>query len=395
MDHEYDMDLLTYGFTPSDDAVWYRSAHGVRTFMGSIHKSRFATQTRFRHQLHLGGRHTVLLDAMQQEDLAAQRFFIEIGYMYRLDERSQIGFSQTVAAYKPDLDFTLLYALDSPRLGLIQAELGLLDAANNLIFDRLGVDPVLEDTVRSFIRKPRIFEMSWRSREWAGFRREVMVGIQPRSKAVVQSQQTSDLRFRWNEQVHYVASLLEYDYTLLTTGIMYRHTFGKVGRHSASDARHETAYSAAQSSHSATLYVLAPVWRLRTGLWLTAEGYVDDQSGTAFDQASIEGEMNYRERRLTLHARVEYVPQRGIRAGLNYFVDHRAFMQGADMMNAYLRFLPWSPNGRLAMNVGYHFSENAHVVIGGAYDVGGDPFYNDDRGAVRYDGGFGRVVVTW
>lgn len=31
MDHEYDMDLLMYGFTADEDAAWYASDHAVRT----------------------------------------------------------------------------------------------------------------------------------------------------------------------------------------------------------------------------------------------------------------------------------------------------------------------------------------------------------------------------
>ena len=395
MDHEYDIDLLTYGYTPADDAVWYARSHGVRTFMGSIHKSRFATRTRFRHEIQLADRHTALLDAMQQEDLTAQRFFIEVGYAYEVTPRHHAGFSQTLAAYKPDLDLTLFYEYQALPVGTFRAELAILDAANNLIFERLGVDPVLEDTVRTYRRRPLLVDLTWQSPVIGRLRGEATVGIQSPTRARVRSHQNPDAAFLWRERLRYAGALGEYRHPMVTAGVIYHHTFSRMSREAETAAGGETAYSTEQSSHAATIYALAPVWRIRAGLWLTAERYSDDQSGTGFEAASVPSAMRYRERRVTLQARAEYIPQRGLRAGLAYLVDHRTFTGGASLMNEYLRFLPWSPNGRVAANIGYQFADGGYAVIGVAYDVGGDPFYGDDRGPVRYDGGFGRVVVTW
>lgn len=395
MDHEYDIDLLTYGYTPADDAVWYARDHGIRTFMGSIHRSRFATRTRFRHEIALADRHSALLDAMQQEDLTAQRFFIEVGYAYQLAARHRIGFRQTVASYKPDLDLTLTYTYQSPPIGTIQAELALLDVANNLIFERLGVDPVLEDTVRTYRQRPRLLDLTWRSPRIGPLRFEATIGIQPAAHARVRSHQNPGVDFQWGERLRYVGALVEYRHPLATSGVIYHHTFSRMSREAEAAAGGGTAYSAEQTSHAATIYALAPIWRVRAGLWLTAEWYSDHQSGSGFHDATIPSAMRYRERRVTFQARVDYVPRRGVRAGLAYLVDHRRFTDGASLMNEYLRFLPWSPNGRVAANVGYQFGEVGYAVVGVAYDVGGDPFYSDDRGPVRYDGGFGRVVVTW
>lgn len=395
MDHEYDIDLLTYGYTPVDDATWYAGDHGVRTFMGSIHKSRFATRTRFRHEVELASRHTALLDAMQQEDLTAQRFFIEMGYAYRLAPRHQVGFSQTIAAYKPDLDLTLFYTYETPTTGALRAELALLDVANNLIFERLGVDPVLEDTVRTYRRRPLLLDLTWRSPRIGRLRAEATIGMQSSTRAHVRSHQNPDDAFSWSEGLHYAGALVEYLHPLVTGGVIYHRTFSRMSREIEVAGGGEAGYAAEQSSHAATLYALAPIWRLRAGLWLTAERYSDDQSGIEFGGASIPSAMRYRERRVTFQARADYVPSRGVRAGLAYLVDHRTFTEGGSLMNEYLRFLPWSPNGRVAANVGYQFGDSGYAVVGVAYDVGGDPFYGDDRGPVRYDGGFGRVVVTW
>lgn len=395
MDHEYDLDLLTYGFTAADDRRWYGSAHAVRTYMGSIHKSRFATTTRTRHRVGLSEHGDALFSAMQQEDLAAQRFFVELGYEHALAGDHRIGLRQTLAAYKPDLDLTLFYAYDSPPIGELQVEAVFLDVANNLIFDRLGVDPVLEDTVRSYRHRPFLLDVYWRSPLVHRFRAELSAGIQPAIRARVRSQGAAEIDFAWRERLHYLAMLLEYQHPRASGGLQVRHTYSAIDRRSAAASPNSTDYGSMQSSRSATLYLLAPIWKLRASAWLTAELYDDRQEGSGFDEASIPSEMDYFERRLTLQARLYYVPERGIRAGAEYLVDGRRFYRDADLMNSYLKFLPWSPNGRLAVHVGYQFSRRAHVLVGAAYDLGGDPFYGDDRGLVRYDGGFGRAVVMW
>ena len=401
MDHEYDLDLLTYGFTPDEDARWYASNHALRTFMGSIHRSRFATQTRFRHRVAVGARHAILLDGMQQEDLTAQRFFVEAGYGYRLGRHHHIGFSQTVAAYKPDLDLSLFYAFDHAAAGLLRVELGLLDVANDLIFDVLGADPVLEDTVRSYRRAPRLFALTWHTPVCRGFRAEVAAGIQPTARADVHSQRRTDLRFRWADRLAYAGGLFEYRHARVTTGLLLRHTFSRAARRSAPGARDATDYTTTQTDWSATAYALAPlpglpVSGLQAGLWLTAETYADVQRGTAFGAASIPSAMDYRERRLLLHARLHRLPaRRGRRAGLDYYGDGRTFARDETLMARYLTFLPWSPNGRLAFHAGYQVSPAVYVLAGAAYDTGGDPFYGDGRGPIRYDGGFGRLFVTW
>ena len=71
---------------------------------------------------------------------------------------------------------------------------------------------------------------------------------------------------------------------------------------------------------------------------------------------------------------------------------HAQTQPSADLRRA---TLTWSPNGRFAVHMGYQFSRQSYFLIGAAYDAGGDPFYDDGRRPVRYDGGFGRVVVMW
>ena len=388
MDHEYALDLRTYGFTLADDADWYDAPQAFRTYMGSIHRSRFATASHFRSCVALGERHTVTLTGLQQEDLEAERFFVEVGYRYQRGHH-QLGFRQTIASYKPDLDLGLFYAFEGASVGQIRMEMTLMDVANNFIFNTLGVDAALEDTVRSYRRSPRLLTMQWKSPTWHGLRGEIHAGVQPNAHAEIHTQTMPDQRFTWQDRVHFIGVLLEAQLGGITVGAMYRETGTGIMRSAPPGA----AFTSTQASRTTTLYGLARLWKFDAEVWIDHERYRDHQFGTDFDQAVLPVAMDYREVRTTVHTRLVYVPpDRGLRFAFDYLLDSRTYNDDVRLMNQYLRFPHHTPNGRLALQVGYAFSRRAYIVLGAAYDAGGDPFYGD-RGLTRYDGGFARVVV--
>ena len=396
MDHEYDLDLATFAFTLQEDAAWYHAPNGFRTYMGSVSTSRFATRSHLRLTVPVRGRHTVRLDGVQREDAQAQRFFVAFGYDYRLGGAHRLGFTQTIAAYKPDLDFSLSYELGHLERGLARLEVTFLDVANGFIFDRLGVDPVLEDTVRSYRRKPRLFALHLASPPLGRFRTEIAAGVQPRARALVASQATPTRRFRFDDEASYVGALAEYHLPRVTLGLVYRQTRTSVARRPAAGGALTSDYASTQHEREAMLYALADVWRLRGEAWLARTTYTDRQRGTDFAEASIPVGLGFEERRLAAHLRLRYVPDGpGVLGGLGYLALHRRFPSGLGPMGRYLRFAPFAPNHRLSLQLGYRFTRHAVVVLGANADLDGDPFYGDGRGLTRYDGGFAQIALGW
>ena len=396
MDHEYALDLVTFAFTPAADAAWYQAPSGFRTYMGSTTRSLFATWSHFRVAAPLGGRHLVRLNGIQQEDLSARRFFVELGYAYRLGGAHRLGATQTVGAYKPDLDFGLFYELGDAAGGLVRAEVTFLDIANGFIFDRLGVDPSLEDTVRSYRRNPRLFALHLASPPVGRFRAEVAAGLQPRARALVTSQSEPARRFRFADEASYVGGLAEVRLPHATLGATYRQTWTSVERRPAPEGALTSDYASRQRSREAMLYALAGVGRLRGEAWLAREVYADRQRGTDFEAASIPVPFDFEERRLTFRTRLRFdPPKRGVVAGLGYLVVGRRFPSGHDAIRRYLRFSTFAPNHRLGLELGYRFAPRSAIVLGGNYDLDGDPFYGDGRGHVHFDGGYARIEVGW
>lgn len=402
MDHEYGLDITTAGFTLADDAAWYRSASGFRSYAGSIDKSRFATKSHFRQRVDLANRHTFLLEGIQQEDLRVQRAWVEIGYAYRIAPGHQIGVSQTAGSYKPDLDLTLSYAMGGRERGRLLVELTSLDVFNDLIFETIGADPALEDTVRRYQSPPLLVALEVETPRlrgaWRGLRGEMMLGWQPEVEARVASQRSESDPFRWRSAFRYAGMLAEYQYGPVTAGASYRHIYSLAGRAPDSVERSASGYVSEQAQHALTLYLLG-AWRAwKTELWAARAFHRDEQSGTNFEQARLPAAFRFDERTWALRARASRIPlDSGFRYGVGFALQDRSY-DGFDALAPLLRFeneqMQAPRNSRFTLRAGYQFRPGAHLIFGANLDLDGDSFYSD-RGLTRYDGAFGRLTLTW
>lgn len=393
MDHEYALDLRTFGFSLSEDAEWYGSQHGFRSYSGSIDRSHFATSSHFRSHLPLGARHGLTVSGVQQEDLAAERFYVEVGYRYDAG-RHRFGFRQTLGSYKPDLDFELFYSVSGRAAGQLSIEMTLLDAANNFIVDVLGVGVgyTERDTVRTYRRSPRVLAMEWRSPTWHGLRAELHGGVQPWAQADVRSSRTQAHHFTWSDRLQYLGLLLEAQLPYVTLGATYRETGSGMRRGVTPGSTSASDFATAQTSRALHLYGLARLGRLTAEVWAGRERFHDRQSGTNFDQATLPVAMDYRERYSMLGAEVGYrAPGRGLRTSLRYMAEKREYNDDVEIINRYLRPQRSAPQSRLVAQVGYAFSRQTYLVAGTSFDLDGDTFTG--RGYSVYDGGFGRLVI--
>lgn len=402
MDHEYHLDLRGARFSSYEDATFFTAESGVRTYTASIHKSRFATTTDVRHRLDLGTRHEVSFRGRQQDDLSARRFFVEGGYALRFNGHHHIGFTQTMASFKPDLDTELYYETRDPVIGRLRAGILLLNAFNNAIFDGLGVDPVLQDTLRSYTRSPRLIRARWLSPRLGNVFLEAFVGLQPVSAATITTYSDPDFRLDIGERLGYGLFSVTGEFGWLDAGAY------------VSALRERTTFSADRASSAYRDYAVEQRetrygLRSRARIGVTGRQHIeimidagllrfrDQQTGDDFSAASIPEAFHLREDRLELQAQVGWVPnETGLRATLRWISDHRRYSDDIQIVERhYLRFAQWSPNTRLSLLIGYDFLPTFRLEAGASFDVDGDRFYTDGRGATRFDGGFGRVQLTW
>lgn len=394
MDHEFVIDLITYGFTAEHDAAWYAAPSAFRLVSGSVGTSRFASLAHFRADVPVADRQTVYLDGVLREDLVAQRAFTRLGYGYQLSPRHEVGLHQTYANYKPDLDLSVFYRYRRPALGEVTAEATFLDVANNLIYDVLEVEAVQEDTLRSYERAPLLLTLQASTSALGRWRGELVGGWLPVVTARVASSRQPERHYDWTQRARYAGLLLEYRLPALAVGVVARHQYASVTREAPPASVHTSDYTSTQRASSATAYGLGRLDPWRAQLWLTLEHYADEQRGTDYERATLPTDLDYRERNLLVRAEVSRQPaQSGLRAGLTFIqlgkLDRRDYETLADWLKYYQNAL----NRRLSLHVGYQVRPGTFVVVGANYDLDGDAFYSD--APRRYDGGFGRVAVTW
>jgi type III pantothenate kinase len=401
MDHEYLLDAMTYRFTPAQDAVWRRDSSGYRSYMGSIDKSNFVTRHHLRQRLALGGGLSFTAEGYFQEDLRASRFLVAPGFSYQWNKRHRIGFRQTFVRYKPDMDLRLFYELREPQWGRFRLDVTALDVANNFVFEGIGVDPTLEDTVRIYERRPWLVAARARSVRWRGLRLELAGGVQTPSRARVSSQNYPNRRFTWREGAAYAGALLSYHLSLATleavAGLRYRRTHTRMRRTAPDSSVYTSDYRSRQNRESVSGFARVRWRQLRASGRLTFGTYDDRQAGADFDQSTVPQAFHYDERFRKVRLRLVRVPPgRGLTGGLEYLALRRDYDESGYEALREARFLTFRQtrwNHRLVLLAGYQFTAEARVMLGGAFDLDGDQFAGRDP--VRYDGGFGRISVRW
>lgn len=391
MDDEYDIDLRTMGFTPTDHATWFRSPFGFRLYFGSINFSRLVTFSQFRTNVPLRGKHHALLQGIAQEDLRAKRFLIKVGYQYHLPNQHKLGFTLNVQHYKPDVDLLLHYSYGNRTDGLVHFELGWLDLAHNLIFDKLGVDPVHEDTTRSYSSIPLMFSTRLSSPTRYRVRGELVAGVQTKARATIASQEFPDRIFQWKDLAHYAGVLVEYQAaSWASLGIMHQYRFGAIERRAPGGSFYTSDYRSQQSERLFSLYALGYGRQLRAETWFTWERYHDVQKGSDYDQALLKQDMDFLRQEFYILARLHRVPtDAGMRAGADLRYTRRTQNEDLDIFLEYMRFEHLRRAERSSIFLGYQFSKETYFLIGASVDIDGD------RKGKFFDGAFSRLTVLW
>jgi hypothetical protein len=384
MDHEYELDLATIGWTPREDARWLAAPVGFRMQAGSISRGRFAHRVDVRVGAELGAGTRVWLDAVQEEDVQAARLFSEVGASLRRGGH-EVGLAQTFGHYKPDLDLTLFYARHA-SVGRLILRAEVLDVANDFIFETLGTDASLEQLVRSYERVPLGMSFAYATSVQAPTRFELFGGVQPTATARVEA--AGEPAFGFADGVAYGAALVERRVGAgYRVGMTARVQHSRIRRTEASGQGYRSAQHLAEAG-----VTVAAAW---PRLVVDAEGslglYSDVQRDSDFSSSTVNGAFAYRERRLMARVRADVPLRSWLSVSAVYLAQGRT---SADPLpyQGFLPFTPWSPNGRLSGALLLSHAR-AQFALGGSLDLGGDPFYGN-RPPTRYDGGYVRLSVT-
>jgi len=396
-DREYAIDMATYRFSPVQDHAWSRVDTGMRLRMGSIVRAKWAMLSEIKHDAPLADDHSLRIDAVLQQDGRAQRAFLEFGYRWDVASRHHVGVRHTVTQYKPDFDASIFYRYTHEALGTARLEMTVLDPYNDFVFDVLGVHEKDDPLEQSYSAQPYLAQLSVESPDRHDLRGELRAGWQPRGTLVVQSQSDASRRYRDRTRVHYLGALVEYDFDVVTAGLLYQRDQSLLDRKGLRDGV-TSDYWTEQRMHRAGGFLVGAWGNLRGEAWAFVGDYRDEQRGTDFSLSTLDDRLDWTVPRRRYRVRLSYVPEpTGVYGAVQYLALRRDLNDAAaDRMarqwtGNWYRLGP--SNYRTTFMIGFRFGKGA-VVLGINYDLDGDLTFKN-RSPKRFDNGFFRFSLAW
>lgn len=398
MDREYNLDRLVYEFTGQATAQWRRAPNGVRTYAGSIERTTGAIVTQLKQNISLAADHELDVNAHLQQDPSGRRALLTLGYRWNLTDEHTVGARHTFTEYKADLDATLFYQFSRDHLGTARLGVTVQNLYNDFLYGTLGVPAQDELLIRTYEKQPILLSGTVTTPERYRLRGELHVSVQPQSRMRLTAQNTPDFQFRDEESLHFLSSLLEYQFPYVTAGAFYRRDRSALHRYGSS-TNVQADYTSTQTTQTVGGYLLANWWHLHAEAWGTYTQYRDHQTGDHFGLSTLDGPIDYRDPHRRLKVRVTYEPESvGPTAGLEYLFFQRPNLEnGAQMTSQWTGewFVLGRNNYRLALLLGYAF-ERGSVTLGVGYDLDNDDLPGDIPDSPgRFDNGFGRLTIYW
>jgi hypothetical protein len=402
---EYAHEMLVQRFSSEAFNERRRARNSLLLRIGSIRRDLLAFVSRIRSRVPLDTAHALTLDAVLQQDGQATRSFLELGYTWQFAPRHALGVRHTFSEYKRDVDPTILYRYAGRRLGSAEVALTFQNLYSDILDQQLGIFPGDREVIRDYIRHPYLFSFSYASPDHLPLRGEVAGGIQPTSRAIYASQRKPEYRYRDDRRLHYLGAVLEYRYASVAGGFFYKRDVSRLrrvgtGENVASD------YTARQQFQRFGPF-LKGRWGPFQGMVRGFLGsYQDRQTGKDYSESVLPENISYDEGQHGLQGRLLYEPDSGLSVGLEYAALRRRYAREDDpsrVGNGSIVFAPWTEqywglgpsNHGLVGRIGYRFS-GGELVTGVGYDLDGDDDYpTKDLGTRRFDGAFGRLILTW
>ena len=214
MDTEYELDVRTALFTPSEDARWVAVRRGLRVAGASINHPFVLNCIDWREEVPISGPVDLLARYRRQRSLTAQRDYARVGVRWRdalgssWTLRSSIGVHFFKASADVELGVVGRWADANGGRWMLDLRVAMLDAFNNVIFNALGVRP--EDTPAHFDYTTVPFAARVGVvRSSPSWRVEVQGGLSNRTEVVVSFPASGDPSFDLFEHVSFLGALAE------------------------------------------------------------------------------------------------------------------------------------------------------------------------------------------
>ena len=378
MHPEYELDIRTSLFHPSEDARWAELPNGFRLAAASINHPHILNIVDWRQEIHVSGPVDMIARYRRERTLTARRDYPRVGVRWRdvlgTPWTVQVGIG--VHFFKPSADVEVALARSwrdgEDRSWTLEVRLAALDAFNEVIFQGLGVRADEVDAHYDYAGAPLAARTTLRAAA-SRWRAELHAGSSRRSEVRVTFPATGPARFTQIEQVAFLGALLQVTPLERVTLALYG-TWARADTERRSPAsglgftlREQTVTAGARSRTR-----LNPVWAVETDLvrvrrpeWRSPEGGDPRE---------------HRDREVFARAALVRYPEAGWTSRLAY-----------TLLDRDAGFLaPWftEQSHRLITEAGHRFRSGFEVTAGVGWDL-------DQLGRALFDGGLLRLSAAW
>ena len=214
MDSEYELDLRTGLFTPSEDARWAVAPSGLRVAGASINHPFVLNFFDWRQAMPVSGPVGLIARYVRQRSLTARRDHARLGVEWRDALASSWTLRSTIGThfFKASADIEFGAARTWARHGrgswTVDLRFAVLDAFNNFIFNTLGVRATDTPAHFDYAKLPFALRASV-VRTSRAFRFEIHGGATTRSEVAVSFPASGDPGYVLVEQVGFIGALGE------------------------------------------------------------------------------------------------------------------------------------------------------------------------------------------
>ncbi|MFC1662141.1 hypothetical protein ACFL3S_11950 [Gemmatimonadota bacterium] len=379
MDPEYELDVRTSLFTPSEDARWASVGEGFRAAGASINHPFILNLVDWREEIPVSGSVNLRARYHRHRSLTAQRDYTRLGLLWRgvFGSGWNLETGLGVHFFKPSADVDLIlgrtWANPGGRRWDLRLRVAALDAFNNMIFNGLGVGEDEVEAHLDYLRSPVAGRLALQSDSDFG-RVEIHGGITNRSEVRVTFPGSGAVSYTLKECVGFGGILAE----VTPAPSLALAAFAAWAR-AETDRRHDLPGEGDFTLKEETLTV-GFRQRVRTGQRVSLE--VDVAAiWRPEDRSGIDGPLvRHRDREIFGMLALASVPAPGF--------AWRFVLAGLDRDAGELTPDLTAGNLRNVLEWGYRFASGFHVMAGLRWDL-------DRFSRYPFDGGHLRISSSW
>ena len=404
IDAEYELDLISTPFGPTDEYAWYQQPNGVRYWGGSINRRELIDEADFRVAVPLGQHWSSKVQFNKKNSPTLSRSLVRVGFKRQWNS-GVFGFIEgSLHEIKPSSDVAVVAGWQ--REG-VEATVGVsvLDAFNGVVHQLLRSQPGVEPTALVHERQPIAFRSTLETNVMPRVRVEAHAAILLPTRIRAYQQAQPDSGFRQAEAFGMIGGLVEWQVLPnLTIGTLGTYVRSVLDRNPLPGGDPADDFRLVERTMRAGIVLLARpsrVWLIESWVrrtWRTEERIVEQVADAGVD---------WEDRSWSSQWTVSYRPPGGFTTGMGFEMDLR------DVVRAFPRPTILEPDfdGRLVgigpvpsfeflgrhesrtrFEVGWRFTPGNTLLLGFRIDVDTDRYVG--RNSI-FDGAHARFRFAW